>query len=128
MLKYKLIERANPRDPQAPKKVYATPVLNGKKDLKAIGIDIVEKSSLTRGDVNNTLDNLVDQVPKYLLDGQSVNLGDLGTLRISFSSEGVESEEDFHTSKIKNVKLIFTPGKELKKKLRDASFDKVNNI
>ncbi|MBK3519510.1 HU family DNA-binding protein [Carboxylicivirga marina] len=127
MLKYKLIERANPRNPEAPKKLYASPVLSGKKGLKAIAIDIVEKSSLTRGDVNSTLDNLVDQIPKYLLDGNSVNLGDLGTLRISFSSDGVESEEDFNAASIKNLKLIFTPGKDLKKKLLDASFEKANS-
>ncbi len=124
MIKYKLVERRNPSKPEATKKLYATPVLSGKKTLKAISVDIVEKSSLTRGDVNSTLDNLVDQIPKYLLDGNSVNLGDLGTLRLSFSSEGVESAEEFNASMIKNVKIIFTPGKDLKKKLADASFQK----
>ncbi|MBS2100452.1 HU family DNA-binding protein [Carboxylicivirga linearis] len=126
MLKYKLIERGNPRDPAAAKKVYASPVLSGKKGLKAISVDIVEKSSLTRGDVNNTLDNLVDQIPKYLLDGNSVSLGDLGTLRMSFSSERVDSATDFNASMIKNIKIIFTLGKDLKKKLADASFEKAS--
>jgi hypothetical protein len=31
---------------------------------------------------------MLDVVPKYLLKGKSVSLGDPDTLRISFSSEG----------------------------------------
>ena len=102
MLKYKLIEKGLPNDPTAPKKYYATNVLKGKKTIQAISKDIVDLSSLSRGDVQNVLANLVDQIPKYLLEGQSVNLVELGTMRVSYSSEGVENEIEFNTTKIKN--------------------------
>ena len=124
MLKYKLIERGLPNDPTAPKKFYATNVSQGKKTLNAIGKDIADISSLSRGDIQNVLLNLVDQIPKYLLDGQSVNLGEVGTMRISYSSEGVSSEAEFSTSLIKNVKIIFTPGPAIKKALESAKFEK----
>jgi methylmalonyl-CoA mutase cobalamin-binding subunit len=56
--------------------------------------------------------------------GKSVNLGEFGTLRISFSSEGVETPDDFNVSKISGVKVVFTPSVELKKALDDLKFEK----
>ncbi|WP_066630796.1 HU family DNA-binding protein [Labilibacter marinus] len=124
MLKYKLIERRNPGDPSAPQKKYATHVKKGTKSVAAISKDIADISSLSRGDIQNTLMNLVDQIPKYLLDGNSVSLGELGTLRISFSSEGVDTEEEFNVSKIKGLKVLFTPGKLIKEEIVKAKFEK----
>ncbi|AHW58861.1 DNA-binding protein, histone-like, putative [Draconibacterium orientale] len=121
MLKYKLIEKANPRDLTAPKKFYASHVSSGRKTISR---DIEDKSSLSRGDISNVLDNLVDQIPKYLLDGQTVSLGDLGSFRLTLSSEGAEQEKNFKSNMIKNVKIIFTPGKMLKEEVAKARFDK----
>ena len=124
MLKYKLIEKANPRDLTAPKKFYASHVSSGRKTIKNISRDIEDKSSLSRGDISNVLDNLVDQIPKYLLDGQLVSLGELGSFRLTLSSEGSEQEKDFKSNMIKNVKIIFTPGKMLKDEVAKARFEK----
>lgn len=124
MIKYRLIERGNPRSPEDPKKIYATPQKTGTKSLEAISQDIADISSLSRGDISNVLTNLVEQIPKYLLDGQSVKLGELGTMRVSFSSEGVDSEDEFSTSKMKGLKIIFTPGVGMKDKLARARFEK----
>ncbi|WP_321376023.1 HU family DNA-binding protein [uncultured Draconibacterium sp.] len=125
MLKYKLIQKSNPRDLTAPKKFYASHASSGRKTIKTISRDIEDKSSLSRGDIGNVLDNLVDQIPKYLLDGQSVSLGELGSFRLTLSSEGAEQEADFNTSMIKNVKIVFTPGKMLKEEVAKARFEKI---
>ncbi|MDR1199433.1 MAG: DNA-binding protein [Prevotellaceae bacterium] len=123
-MKYKLTERRNPQNPQAASKLYAAPVNEGKVSQKDIAADIVGLSSLARGDVANVIDCLIDTVPKYLLMGKSVSLGELGTLRISFSSEGVSSAADFNTSMITGVKIIFTPSVELKKQIYGICFEK----
>ena len=125
MLKYKLVERSNPRDLAAPKKFYAVHTSSGRKTLGNISRDIEDKSSLSRGDISNVLDNLVDQIPKYLLDGQTVSLGELGSFRLSLSSEGADKAKDFNTSMIKNVKIIFTPGKLLKEEVAKAKFERM---
>ncbi|BDD09015.1 DNA-binding protein [Fulvitalea axinellae] len=125
MLKYKITQKANPQDREGPKKYYATPQTSGKKTLSAISRDITDMSSLSRGDISNVLLNLVDQIPKYLLDGQSVQLGELGSFRLSFGSEGAESSEDFNVSMIRNKKIIFTPGPSLKQELAKAQFELV---
>jgi predicted histone-like DNA-binding protein len=122
-MKYKLIERANPLD-RDQKKWYASPVNDGKISKADLGKEIVGISSLSRGDVSNVIENLIDTMPKYLLMGKSISLGEFGTLRISFSSEGVETPDQFNTNKISGVKVIFTPGVELKKALESIKFEK----
>lgn len=122
-MKYKLIERANPQD-RASVKWYASPVNEGKVTQRDIAKDIVVSSSLSRGDITNVIENLLDTMPKYLLVGKSVSLGEFGTLRLSFSSDGVEKAEDFNAGLISGVKVVFTPGVELKKAIEDIAFEK----
>ena len=54
-MKYKLVELKNPQNLQAPGKLYATPVNDGKVSQKNIAADIVLLSSLARGDVSNVI-------------------------------------------------------------------------
>ncbi len=122
-MKYKLIEKSNPQDRVAAKKWYASPVKQGTKTLSSISKDISGRSSLTSGDVSNVIENLIEQLPKYLLEGNSVKLGNLGTFRISFGSEGVEKKEDFTTDKIRGVKILFTPSSIVKSELGKLKFE-----
>lgn len=105
-------------------KWYASPVNSGKITKSDLSKEVVGYSSLSRGDVSNVIETLLDVIPKYLLMGKSVYLGEFGTFRLSFSSEGVENIEDFNTSKISGVKIIFHPGVELKNILNTIKFEK----
>lgn len=122
-MKYKLIERANPQD-RTKVKWYASPVNDGRITQRDLAKDIVDNSSLSKGDVANVIENLLDTMPKYLLMGKSVSLGEFGTLRLSFTSEGVDSADKFSPNLITGAKVVFTPGVELKKALEDVSFEK----
>ena len=122
-MKYKMIQRANPQD-RSKQKWYASPVNEGKITQKTIAADIVELSSLSRGDISNVIESLIGTVPKYLLMGKSVNLGDLGTLRLSFKSEGVDDAAKFNASMISNVRVVFTPSVEFKASLEKISFER----
>ena len=75
--------------------------------------------------------NLVcDGIPLQLQLGNSVQLGKLGTLRLSFGSVGVEDVDQFNAATmIKNVKVIFTPSKELMSSIKDGlSFENVGVV
>ncbi|MCE5332053.1 MAG: HU family DNA-binding protein [Bacteroidales bacterium] len=122
-MKYKLIERANPQD-RSKVKWYANPVNDGKITQRDIAKEIVTTSSLSRGDITSVIENLLDAMPKYLLMGKSVSLGEFGTLRLSFTSEGVDTADQFNTNLISGVKVVFTPGVELKKSLDEIKFEK----
>jgi predicted histone-like DNA-binding protein len=121
-MKYKMIWRVNPQD-RTKAKWYASPVNDGKITKTDLAKEIVTISALSRGDVSSVIENLLEILPKYLLMGKSVNLGELGTLRVSFGSEGVDDVKDFSTKKISGVKIVFTPGVELKKQLGDIHFE-----
>ena len=123
-MKYKMTARRNPVDPSAPKKYYASPVYNGKITKKEIADDLVLISSLSRGDISSVIENLLDSVPKFMLRGYSVQLGELGTLRISFSSEGVDNPEDFTVAMVKGKKIVFTPGPAFRDILNRLSIEK----
>lgn len=122
-MKYKLIERANPQNREQTK-WYASPVNDGKISKTELAKEIAAISSLSRGDVSNVIENLLEAMPKYLIMGKSVSLGAFGSLRLSFSSEGVDSADTFNTNKISGVKVVFTPGVELKSALESITFEK----
>lgn len=124
-MKYKMIQRANPQD-RTQIKWYAAPVNEGRVTQREIAADIVELSSLSRGDISNVIESLITIVPRYLMLGRSVNLGDLGTLRISFGSEGVDDKEQFVPSMIKGVKVVFTPSVQLKDAIEKIRLESVD--
>ena len=68
--------------------------------------------------------------PLAIAVGNSVQLGKLGTLRLSFGSVGVEDVDQFNAATmIKNVKVIFTPSKELMSAIKDGlSFENVGVV
>jgi predicted histone-like DNA-binding protein len=124
-MKYKIIQRANPQD-RTKTKWYAVPVNDGKIGKSDLSKEIVNISALSRGDVSDVIESLLDVVPKYLLMGKSVNLGELGTMRVSFGSQGVDDPKKFHTNLISGVRIIFTPSSEFKEQLSRMHFEHAN--
>lgn len=124
-MKYKVIQKSNPRDKEASQKWYANAVNSGKITLNDIAKQIEGRSSLTRGDIENVLTNFMDQLPLFLKLGYSVQLGEFATLRLNLSSEGVEEKKEFKAHHIKGTKVIFTPSSALKYSLKGISFENI---
>jgi predicted histone-like DNA-binding protein len=122
-MKYRIVEKINPQDRTAPKKQYASAVNAGNLTIKDFAKEIAGRSSLTRGDIESVLTNFVEELPTFLKLGLSVKLGDFGTLRLNLASEGVPLGERFDATKIKGVKVIFTPSGELKESLSAISYE-----
>jgi len=122
-MKYRFNSRINPQDRAAIAKIFATPVYAGMIDLKRISEELSAMSSLTPGDVHNVLISFVNTLPKYLRDGFKIQLGDFGIFKVSFSSEGVDDEKQFNTSLIRGVKLLYTPGMDMKRSLETMRFE-----
>lgn len=119
-MKFKLVEKANPMD-RTKKKRYANAVNAGTMSQKEMARLLEEKSSLTIGDISNVIENLIVELPRQLMEGKSVKLGDFGSFRLSLSSEGAEDKKKFNTAKIE-PKVIFTPSTEFKEKLQKISY------
>ena len=122
-MKIKMVPRKNPQK-KSEVKYYASPVNAGKKTLRDIAKDIAGRSSLTRGDIENVLTNFMECLPSYLRDGFSVQLGNFGSMRVTLSSKGAETEKAFKTETIR-PRVVFTPGTELKRELAANSYESV---
>ena len=118
---YRLVQKANPLD-QEHKQRYATSVNAGKIDTRMIAKTLSQKSSLTTGDVINVLENLMEEIPRWLSQGYSVSLGELGTFRLSLSSQWVKEQKEFNTRTIKK-KVVFLPSKSFKSELKTIPFE-----
>ncbi|SCD19807.1 DNA-binding protein [Proteiniphilum saccharofermentans] len=123
-MKYKLIQKPNPLEPKVQRKWYASPVKVGTVNNYQLSKDIAARSPLTRSVVMNVIEKMGDEIPRYLTKGYSVNLSDLGTLRLSLSSEGVDTPEKFSKENIENVRIIFTPSPELKRTLLNVQYER----
>lgn len=117
-MKVKIVQRKNPQKPDEPGKFYGQPMLDGVIGMDTICRQIAGRSSLTAGDVKNVLTNFMDELPTYMLMNRSVQLEDFGILRISFGSEGAERAEDFSSSLIRGVKIVFTPSAKMKERVK----------
>ena len=123
-LKYRLIQKVNPRNLNEPKKFYAKAVNRGKLSLRQLSKEIADISTVSIVDTIAVIESLILLVPKHITQGETVQLGDFGSFYISLKSEGTECEEDFTSSKIKNIKIQFRPGKELKNAINSTDFVK----
>ncbi len=70
---------------------------------------------MSEADIRAVLYALVDVMTGALADGQSVRLGELGSLRVNIRSEGKATEKEVTAAAIKGAKVIFTPGADIKK-------------
>lgn len=122
-MKFKLIERGIPGNSSTPKKWYASPVKSGSVNQKSLAREIAGRSSLTSGDVANVIQNLLELLPANLIEGNSVQLGDFGSFRISFSSAGADTQETFSTDSIRGMKILFTPSPDFKRALSEIKFE-----
>lgn len=109
------MQKINPQDKSAKKKWYAVAIGNDSQDVKTMTRAATENTTTAPIEMEASLDLLGKYAMQQLLQGHIVKVGDLGTLRISFKSEGVEDITQFNAgSMIKEPRIIFTPSKTLR--------------
>ncbi|MBO5155823.1 MAG: HU family DNA-binding protein [Prevotella sp.] len=97
---------------------YAQPKTNQKMSHKAVVDHIVRETSLSAGDVSNALISLSNVVCEALKLGMSVDLAELGSLRLSVTSKMMDTPEEVTVQKALNTpKIVFNP----KQAMRDAA-------
>lgn len=95
--------------------------LKGRKvPMTQIYKDVTDLSSLSRGDIKNTVDNLWLVIGKYLADGRDVDLGEFGEFKISISAKAVDTLEEVTAETIRRPRVIYRMGKEWRNLLEDT--------
>ena len=115
MYKYKLVQRSNPLVKGSPKKWYASPLSEAAQTVKAMTRAATENTTVAPKEMEAALELLGNYARQQLLQGHTVRVGDLGTLRITFKSDGVEDITKYNASAmIKEPRILFMPSREFR--------------
>jgi predicted histone-like DNA-binding protein len=112
-LKLKPVSRKNPLKPNDPPLFYLNAVSKGKVNLDDICKRVAHASTLSRGDLFNAILSVVDEMIFELNDGKIVELGKLGTFRMTVNSKGVPEITKVATNQVTKVNIRYRPGSEL---------------
>ena len=100
---------------------YLAVIKRGKKvQMEDIYKDITDLSSLSRGDIKNTIDNFMLVVGKYFKDGRSVDMEEFGEFQVNLRSKAMDSLEEVTSKTIKTPSIGFRMGKELKRIMEET--------
>ncbi len=123
---YNLVQRGNPAKKEEPKKFYAQAKSRGELTFKQLAKEISDGSTtVSDSDVLAVLNDLTKILRRHLSNGEIVRFGDFGSFQITLTSEGAETEQRFSHSLIKNPKVTFRPGADLKEMLATLQYEKV---
>ena len=121
-MKYIILQRANPQD-RRKAKWYATPLLERRVRQAELTSQLTESLGIRYGIVRKIIQVFLEAVVRHLLAGRSVSLRPLGTIRISFTSDGMEEPEHVTPDTIRDLKIVITPDKLLKEQLSNLHFE-----
>ena len=110
-MKYKSAAKANSQDRNNAPKYHAVHVHFGTTNMKQFIYDIPEKYPLTPGDILSVLYHFMSGLLKYTKDGFKVSLGDFGSFKITFNSEGVDNPGNLKpATMIRRKRIIYHSG------------------
>lgn len=123
-VKFNVVERGKPGDPEGPKGYYPSIQSSGRISLRQLAGTIAQISTVSSTDTLAVLEALLTVIPQELSRGNIVELGDFGNFWLRTSAEGTEAPEFVRASQIYGVLPRFNAGKEFKKVLNTIEFVK----
>jgi len=126
-LNYSISAHPNPMEKNDPPRYYAFAQSNAVMNLDQFAKHIATHGCVyKRADIAAVLTMAVDCLREMLLNGTKVQLGDLGSFYISFSSEGAITAEEFNpVIHIKSVNVNWERGNDFLDLKEDAEFNLV---
>lgn len=94
-------------------------------DLRRLCKRISASCSLSSSDVMAAVEALQWAIGEELKEGNTVSLGDLGTFRLTVSTNGVERPADFNKSHVRKANIRFRPGPGLRAAMQEFTFKPV---
>ena len=123
-VKFNVVERGNPSNPEAPKKHYPSVTSSGRLTLRQLAQEISRISTVSSADTMAVLEALLSTIPNELTKGNIVELGDFGSFWLKANADGADTPQAVRASQISTLLPRFNPGKEFKKVLDTIEFEK----
>lgn len=127
-VRFSVVEKMNPTNPDAQPKFYACVQSAGEQSLEDMSKVIEKNCTLTSTDVMAVLHAMDEVMRDQLCNGQIARIGDLGYVRLALRSRGTETAEQFNSSCIKEAHVIFTPGINTRKALKTLTYVQVPKL
>jgi predicted histone-like DNA-binding protein len=124
-IKYRIVKQATPGVKGGGQyKYYARACGRSKINMEGLAERLVQRSSLSRGDIVSTLAGLVDLIPELLLQNNTIELDELGIFSLNLKSEGTEEPQTDGYRQIKGVEISFRPSPKIKQAIRKPQYQK----
>lgn len=75
---------------------------------------IVSESTITRHDLLAVISALEQHIVECLRNGTGLKLGDLGSFRLGYRTEGQETKDAVSVEDVKSLRIVFTPSAKMK--------------
>jgi len=92
---------------------YAAPKTQQRVTPRQLEDEIVRATSLARGDVRNALTTLAEFVNSSLQRGASVDLADLGSVKVTIGAQMMDTPEEVTAATLKTPAIRFFPKQEM---------------
>lgn len=107
-----------------PKDVIVTSTIHkGVATLEEIETMVAKISAASEGDVRSIIRTMSELISQNLSQGRIVELGDLGRFRVSVKCKSADSTENFSSDNIKGLKVLYYPGKLIRKMKKGARIE-----
>ena len=121
---FKRMGRKDPRKVDGVVKFHPQLVTQGQSvDLDKLAYTMKDKSSLSLGDIQSVLTNLVEAMRAALFDGKSVNIRDFGVFSLSATTLGADTKDKCTMKNIKAVNINFRPSSSVRPNLASTRAD-----
>ena len=105
-IKYKIISRKNPQEPDGAPQYYAKAVQDRTMEFEDFVSHMSDHNSpYSRGVIHGVLTDMLDCLQELVLDGKSVRLGELGLFSIGLTGKTAATQKDWDPSLVEGVKL-----------------------
>ena len=120
---YNKVERGTPgAGASSPKRWYPVLKSTGMVKEREVAKLLADETTLNPKEAEMAVSQLLKVVTSLLLNGNTVQLGSLGSFRVTASTEGSDTKEEVTAGKIKKLNVRFTESEDLKNTLKKAKF------
>ena len=122
------VKRGNPSDKSAPILWYAVLKSVGMTKEKQVAKELADETTLNPKEAEMSVHQLQKVVVKNLLAGNTVQLGELGSFRLTAKSKGSATEDEVTANNVIDLNVRFTPSESLKDALKKAVIRDVSSM
>jgi predicted histone-like DNA-binding protein len=121
-------ERVNPAQPTLPKRWYPVLKSTGMIRERQVARLLADETTLNPKEAEMAVSQLMKVITILLLNGNTVQLGELGSFRLTVKCETSDTKEEVTAHKIKKVNVRFTASEDLRNAMKKATFKELASM